>query len=195
MMAREFITNGNSRPPKLYIEEEPEDTFRFRYSTEMNGTHGSLTGRNKNNKTFPQVRLDGYRGEVVIRCTLYQEKVASPHPHSLVVREDGQDKCDPLYYTLERPESGILSCKGMGIIHTSKKVMKETLRAKLEKLWKKQFNVEIGPAKRKEFKDRAELEAKTINLNKVGSNSFEEMLFLLSVVLYYKTLRDDLLTY
>lgn len=169
-MLKDF-TNGNSIP-KLYIVEDVEDTFRFRYSTEVNGTHGSLMGENTQKdqkiKTFPQVRLEGYRGKAVIRYSLYQENLASPHPHSLVIRDDAYDKCDPHYHELERSESGTLNCKGMGIIHTSKKDMIEKLSAKLEELYQKDSNAEIGPAKRKEFMDRAKSEAKTMNLNKVS---------------------------
>lgn len=158
--------------PTLIIVEEPADKFRFRYSSEMHGTHGSLMGEQtrKNQKSYPQVKLEGYIGKAVIRCTLYQEKQIhpSPHSHSLVVRKNDRDECDPHYFDVDGGQNfTTIKCQGMGIIHTAKKDIKDTLRTKLEALWQKEFNAEISRAKRKEFVDKAESEAKSMNLNQV----------------------------
>lgn len=65
----------------------------------MHGTHGSLTGinTNKRRKTFPMVRLVGFSGEAIIRCSLYQTNPIKKclHSHSLVVRRDNADCRDP----------------------------------------------------------------------------------------------------
>lgn len=85
--------------PYLHIAEQPIDKFRFRYKSEMHGTHGSLTGinTNKRRKTFPMVRLVGFSGDATIRCSLYQMNEANKclHSHSLVVRRDNEDCRDP----------------------------------------------------------------------------------------------------
>lgn len=85
--------------PHLVIVEQPIDKFRFRYKSEMHGTHGSLTGMgtNKRRKTFPMVRLAGFNGDAIIRCSLYQTNQVNKclHSHSLVVRRDNQDCRDP----------------------------------------------------------------------------------------------------
>lgn len=160
--------------PRLIIIEQPADKFRFRYSSEMHGTHGSLMGENtrKNQKSYPQVKLEGYNGKAFIRCTLYQEKKTnpSPHSHSLVVRKNDRDECDPHYFEVDGAANlTTIKCQGMGIIHTAKKEIIETLRTKLEVLWEKDYNAEIGNTKRRDFLDKAELEAKAMNLNQVGS--------------------------
>lgn len=46
--------------PKLQFLEQPTDRFRFRYKSEMAGTHGSLTGMNSDKskkQTFPTVEV------------------------------------------------------------------------------------------------------------------------------------------
>lgn len=92
-------TAKSGNHPHLIITEQPIDKFRFRYKSEMHGTHGSLTGlnTNKRRKTFPTVRLFGFHGDATIRCSLYQTNVASPclHSHSLVVRRENEDCRDP----------------------------------------------------------------------------------------------------
>jgi len=46
-------------PTKIVIVEAPEEKFRFRYASEMSGTHGCIHGKNfdKKNKMFQQSRL------------------------------------------------------------------------------------------------------------------------------------------
>lgn len=165
--------------PKLVIQNQPAPEFRFRYLTEMDGTHGSLTSRQNQNekkgkKSYPEVTLNGYPGPAVIRCTLYQENLdmPSPHSHLLVTRtKDGKDVSDPHYFIVNEFGGALestLKCQGMGIIHTSKKDIKTTLVTKYETMWKKDNNAEIGAAKQREFEDEAKSEAKTMNLNKVA---------------------------
>lgn len=159
--------------PRLIILEQPADKFRFRYSSEMHGTHGSLMGEHtsRNKKSYPQVKLEGFHGKAVIRCTLYQEKLTnpSPHSHSLVIRKNDRDTVDPHYFEVDgSADMTTIKCQGMGIIHTAKKEIIETLRTKLQVLWRKEFDAEIGPTKSKEFMDKAESEAKSMNLNQVG---------------------------
>lgn len=61
-----YDTLGNILKPSLVITENPVEKFRFRYKSEMHGTHGSLMGRNseKSKKTYPTV-------EVIIIASLF----------------------------------------------------------------------------------------------------------------------------
>lgn len=48
------------KQPKLVIVEQPQDHFRFRYKSEMIGTHGCLLGKSSSNsktKTHPTVEV------------------------------------------------------------------------------------------------------------------------------------------
>lgn len=85
--------------PYLKITEQPIDKFRFRYKSEMHGTHGCLTGisTNKIKRTFPTVQLMNFIGDAIIRCSLYQVETLNKlhHSHSLVVRKDNDDIKDP----------------------------------------------------------------------------------------------------
>lgn len=85
--------------PHLTIMEQPVDKFRFRYQSEMHGTHGSLMGVNteKSKKTFPTVKLHGFRGEAKIRCSLFQvdPNRRAAHSHNLVIKSGDIDLNDP----------------------------------------------------------------------------------------------------
>lgn len=54
-----YDTLGNILQPSLVITEQPVEKFRFRYKSEMHGTHGSLMGRTseKSKKTYPTVEV------------------------------------------------------------------------------------------------------------------------------------------
>lgn len=91
------------------ITEQPVDKFRFRYQSEMHGTHGSLMGRRteKSKKVYPTVELRGYNGNAIIRCTLYQVDGAkrSAHSHRLVIKHGDVDTNDP-HEIIVSPEKG-----------------------------------------------------------------------------------------
>ncbi|XP_072939833.1 uncharacterized protein Rel [Epargyreus clarus] len=106
--------------PYLRIVEQPQDHFRFRYRSEMIGTHGCLLGRSTNSsktKTHPTVELMNYAGKALIRCVLAQHNNTHEHPHKLL--EDDQDRD----VSKEVPGNGsyMVGFGGMGIIHTAKK--------------------------------------------------------------------------
>ncbi len=86
-------------PPYIQITEQPIDKFRFRYKSEMHGTHGCLTGSatNKAKRSFPSAQLMNFEGEAIIRCSLFQVDTLTKlhHSHSLVVRKDNEDIKDP----------------------------------------------------------------------------------------------------
>ncbi|XP_013200231.2 uncharacterized protein LOC106142858 isoform X1 [Amyelois transitella] len=141
--------------PFLRIVEQPQDHFRFRYKSEMVGTHGCLLGKSNptsRNKTHPTVELVNYPGRATIRCRLAQDKNPGEHPHRLL--EDDQDR-DVSY---EVPEQGSykVGFGGMGIIHTAKKEVPMLLYNKYK------LNSQMSP---KELLARCDSEAKKINLN------------------------------
>lgn len=77
------------------------EKFRFRYKSEMHGTHGALMGMSssKTRKTFPTVELCNFGGgEAILQCSLYQADVSTRkmhHSHKLVIRHDNVDIDDP----------------------------------------------------------------------------------------------------
>lgn len=54
-----YDTLGHILQSSLVITEQPVEKFRFRYKSEMHGTHGSLMGRTseKSKKTYPTVEV------------------------------------------------------------------------------------------------------------------------------------------
>ncbi|XP_053604050.1 nuclear factor NF-kappa-B p105 subunit [Plodia interpunctella] len=142
--------------PFLRIVEQPQDHFRFRYKSEMVGTHGCLLGKSQNssrNKTHPTVELVNYPGRAVIRCRLAQDKNSGEHPHKLLEEEQDRD------VSYEVPEQGSykVGFGGMGIIHTAKKDVPGLLYTKYA-----QMNTQMSL---KELRAHCESEAKKINLN------------------------------
>lgn len=68
--------------PHLVIVEQPVDKFRFRYKSEMAGTHGSLNGMNSDKtrkQTYPTVELKNFTGKAIIRCSIYQINAGECH--------------------------------------------------------------------------------------------------------------------
>merc|ERR1719410_1977372 len=67
--------------------EQPEEKFRFRYKSEMQGTHGCIHGRSysKKNKTFPTVQVHNVPFDVTsvrLRIALYTNETSCvPHHH------------------------------------------------------------------------------------------------------------------
>lgn len=55
-----YRNHGNILDPMLHIIEQPVEKFRFRYRSEMSGTHGSLNGINSDKlrkNTYPTVQV------------------------------------------------------------------------------------------------------------------------------------------
>ncbi|XP_065361070.1 nuclear factor NF-kappa-B p110 subunit [Calliphora vicina] len=150
----------------LRITEQPVEKFRFRYKSEMHGTHGSLNGTNsqRNTKTFPEVELVGYKGPAIIRCSLFQTNLESPHSHQLVVRKDDHDICDPHELKVSLEVGYFAEFKNMGIIHTAKKfIVEELLKKKRKRLGREVLTTKED----QELHKQTEKEAKDMNLNQV----------------------------
>lgn len=163
--------SDNNGVPTLHIIEQPVEKFRFRYKSEMHGTHGSLMSNTsvKSKRTFPTVELRGYDKEAIIRCSLFQTDTLkrSQHSHRLVVRNGDTDRDDP-HDVVVSPEKGFTAIyQGMGIIHTAKKYINEELIKK--RILEKQVEYGRGLSTREESKIKllADQEARTMNLNQV----------------------------
>uniref|UniRef100_A0A2M4CYK8 Putative ipt domain of the transcription factor nfkappab n=1 Tax=Anopheles darlingi TaxID=43151 RepID=A0A2M4CYK8_ANODA len=159
--------------PYLVILEQPVDKFRFRYQSEMHGTHGSLMGvrTEKAKKTFPTVELRGYAGEAKIRCSLYQVDPTrrAPHSHHLVIKSGDIDLIDPhdLDVGPGEPAQYVAAFQGMGIIHTAKKFIGEELYKKLRKHRLTELNREPTQREEELMLKEANAMARTMNLNQV----------------------------
>lgn len=155
----------------LHIAEQPVEKFRFRYKSEMHGTHGSLNGINSKRtpKTFPEVILRNYNGPAVIRCSLFQTNLDSPHSHQLVVRKDERDVCDPHDLRVSQERGYVAQFINMGIIHTAKKfIFDELLKKKKDRLVFKMGRRELSTKQVQELHQETEREAKDMNLNQVS---------------------------
>ncbi|XP_034116900.2 nuclear factor NF-kappa-B p110 subunit [Drosophila albomicans] len=154
----------------LHIAEQPVEKFRFRYKSEMHGTHGSLNGINSKRtpKTFPEVILRNYKGPAVIRCSLFQTNLDSPHSHQLVVRKDEHDVCDPHDLHVSQDRGYVAQFINMGIIHTAKKyIFDELLKKKKDRLVFQLGRRELSTKQIQELHQETEREAKDMNLNQV----------------------------
>lgn len=100
------ISGESMSTPHLEIVEQPADKpFRFRYKSEMHGTHGSLMGisTERSKRTYPTVALRNFNfaSKAMIRCSLYQVPnesgplKRSPHSHKLVIRRGDIEESDP----------------------------------------------------------------------------------------------------
>ncbi|CAB3236845.1 unnamed protein product, partial [Arctia plantaginis] len=144
--------------PMLQIIEQPQNHFRFRYVSEMIGTHGCLLGKSygtNKTKTHPTVELRNYAGQALIRCSLAQHNNTEEHPHKLLEDEQDRDVSQLV------PEQGSykVAFGGIGIIHTAKKDVPALLLKKLTET-NRNPNVNI-----RDLQTRCENMAKTINLN------------------------------
>lgn len=158
--------------PFLEITEQPIDKFRFRYKSEMHGTHGMLTGQ-KSKKTFPSVRLRNFNGEALIRCSLYQilkpgHEMPFPHSHSLVIRCGNEDKKDPHEIMISQMNGYNATFQGMGIIHTARRFIEDELHEKL--IAKAEFEAGRKLAKYEEdlWRSKAKKHSTDMNLNQVS---------------------------
>ncbi|KAJ8727515.1 hypothetical protein PYW07_001634 [Mythimna separata] len=153
---RQFFRQANK--PCLRITEQPQNHFRFRYVSEMVGTHGCLLGKSvgpNKQKTHPTVELLNYSGKALIRCRLAQHNNPDEHPHKLL-EDDQQDR--DMSYLVPDQDSYKVGFGGIGIIHTAKKDVSALLFKKFSERCKNNMNLN-------DLKMQCDNMAKTINLN------------------------------
>lgn len=163
-------TSDNSSQPFLVITEQPVEKFRFRYKSEMHGTHGSLTGitTNRVRKSYPSVHLENFSGEAMIRCLLYQSNdQIFPHSHSLVVRKDNADQKDPHDVIVTSATGYTAVFQGMGIIHTAKKFIIDELSDKLNRQLYFEKQRPITELEKEKLRRQAITKSRGMDMNKV----------------------------
>jgi nuclear factor NF-kappa-B p105 subunit len=165
--------------PHLKIIEQPIDRFRFRYKSEMTGTHGSLCGQNSDRvrkQTYPTIELCNFNKRAIVRCSIYQHNTKEdhkPHAHRLI-KKQGKGEVDDPHDAFVSPEDGfVYTFHSMGIIHTAKKNLIPELVKKKTHLKKEEIarlegkRRELTQKEEVEIKGLAEAESKSINLNVV----------------------------
>ncbi|KYN36803.1 hypothetical protein ALC56_08594 [Trachymyrmex septentrionalis] len=164
--------------PYLSIMVQPVEKFRFRYKSEMVGTHGSLlgvyTGRKRNKNNVPTVKLHNYSDNAIIRCTLVtiDEDLRIPHAHRLVRRINSADIGEPHYMEVSSPNDFTAEFVGMGIIHTARRHIKDEIVRKLreeilEERKRSNINATLNLRDDAQIKSDVAQYQKTINLNSV----------------------------
>merc|ERR1719189_355735 len=127
----------------IEIEEEPEEKFRFRYKSEMQGTHGCIHGRtySKKNKMFPTVQVHNVPSDVTsvkLRIALYTNEISAPpqhHVHKMMWKQASDTEQDFIECDVKRDQGFRHSWQGLGIIHTSRKNIDQTLTSRISKLF------------------------------------------------------------
>ncbi|KAI4498575.1 hypothetical protein M0802_006281 [Mischocyttarus mexicanus] len=164
--------------PHVVITEQPIEKFRFRYKSEMMGTHGTLSTNIvvAKKKGAPTVELRNFHENAIIRCTLVtsDEKTPRiPHAHRLI-RKSGQKDIDDPHDIQVSQENGFTAVfYGMGIIHTAKRNVKDELIRKfktglLEERKRKNINATLSIRDEVQIKADAEVYQKSMNLNSVA---------------------------
>lgn len=158
--------------PYLEIVDQPIDKFRFRYESEMHGTHGMLTTPHSK-KSFPSVRLQNFNGESMIRCSLFQIPSAGqnepvPHSHSLVVRCGNKNKKDPHEVIVSQQHGYTANFQGMGIIHTARKYIEGELFDKLKDRAEFEYGRQITAQESEALQMKAKKYSADMNLNQVS---------------------------
>ncbi|XP_014230726.1 nuclear factor NF-kappa-B p110 subunit-like isoform X1 [Trichogramma pretiosum] len=165
---------------KIKILVQPIDKFRFRYKSEMLGTHGSLLGDKDNNRhkrDVPTVQLFNCPfKKAVIRCTIVtaNEDKRFPHAHRLVKKNSSDDTDDPHDIEVSAENDYTATFYNMGIIHTAKKHIKDEIyrkrRMELLETKKRQdpSNVVISTREEMKLQSEAENAKNWMNLNSVA---------------------------
>lgn len=172
----EFMSLKNATAigePHITILEQPIEKFRFRYKSEMMGTHGSLIGSNSSGsrkKSAPTVRLENYLEPAIIRCTLVtsEEGRRIPHAHRLVYRDGGVDYDEPYQIPVSLENGYTVAFHGMGIIHTAKKHVRDELIRKMKAEAVERNKNSLSTREEAQIKADAEFYQKCMNLNSVA---------------------------
>ena len=119
--------------------------FRFRYKSEMQGTHGCIHGKNhqkKKAKKFPTVGVQNVPGDVEtvrLRVALYtNEKPRKHHVHKIMSKQFSEQEQDFIEVDISRKNGFQHVWQGLGIIHTSRRHIDETLFNRIKKVYLEQ---------------------------------------------------------
>merc|ERR1719167_904014 len=176
----------------IQITEEPEEKFRFRYKSEMQGTHGCIHGKHytKKSKKFPTVQIQNVPLDVHtvrIRVALYtNEKPRNHHVHKVMWKTASDVEQNFVECEVNRAQGFRHMWQGLGIIHTSRKYIDETLFNRIKKVFLEQKGAQKNvpnPA----LSDAEELQLKS-DANAMGKKVTDK---LNTVVLGFEAFRVD----
>jgi len=176
----------------IQIIEEPEEKFRFRYKSEMQGTHGCIHGKHytKKSKKFPTVQIQNVPLDVHtvrIRVALYtNEKPRNHHVHKVMWKTASDVEQNFVECEVNRAQGFRHMWQGLGIIHTSRKYIDETLFNRIKKVFLEQKGAQKNvpnPA----LSDAEELQLKS-DANAMGKKVTDK---LNTVVLGFEAFRVD----
>jgi len=150
----------------IKIMEEPEEKFRFRYKSEMQGTHGCIHGRSytKKSKKFPTVQIQNVPIDVQtvrIRVALYtNEKPRNHHVHKVMWKQSSDIEQNFVECDVSRAQGFRHMWQGLGIIHTSRKYIDETLFNRIKKVFLEQKGAQMN-SNNPQLTDAEELQLKS----------------------------------
>merc|ERR1719334_2377292 len=150
----------------IKIIEEPEEKFRFRYKSEMQGTHGCIHGRSytKKSKKFPTVQIQNVPIDVQtvrIRVALYtNEKPRNHHVHKVMWKAASDKEQNFVECDVSRAQGFRHTWQGLGIIHTSRKYIDETLFNRIKKVFLEQKGAQMN-SNNPQLSDAEELQLKS----------------------------------
>jgi len=125
------------------VLEEPEEKFRFRYKSEMQGTHGCIHGKtyNKKNKKFPMIQVVNVPPDlekIRVRVALYTNEPHGPkshHVHKLMWKAASETEQDFVESDLTQAQLFTHVWQGLGIIHTGRKYIDDVLYDRIKKVF------------------------------------------------------------
>lgn len=156
--------------PCLSILNQPQSKFRFRYASEMTGTHGCLMAESKerNKKEYIRIQLEGCQErEAIIRCTLVTNSPKPvPHVHRLggEGNSNGNEGEFQEIVVSASKNDWIATFSGLTIIHTAKKQVREVVE---RRLITEMGNIPINRNQGQQLKDEADKIANTMDLHSV----------------------------
>ena len=145
--AAQALTPGRCQ---IQILEEPEEKFRFRYKSEMQGTHGCIHGKHysKKSKKFPEIQILNVPPEVDkvrLRVALYtNEKPRRHHVHKVMWKKCSDWEQDFIEWDVLRNKGFKHTWQGLGIIHTSRRFIDETIFNRIKKVFLEQKAAKAG---------------------------------------------------
>lgn len=177
--------NVNTDGPHLILTEQPQGKFRFRYKSEMVGTHGQLKAEraDRNKAIFPTVKLVNWTdGPALIRLMLYTGE-DNPSQRRRHVHELSGKNCDKdtgmCEVVVDHTTDYTATFQNLGIVHIAKREVKDIIRqrkkaeliehARMRRphCTHEEIRQSITPTDMKKFDEEAEEIAKTMDLNKV----------------------------
>ena len=125
--------------------------YRFRYKSEMQGTHGCIHGKNysKKSKKFPEVQIVNVPQElntVTLRVALYtNETPRRHHVHKIMMKKSPyESEQDFIEVRLDRSKGFKQVWEGLGIIHTARRFNDETIFNRIRKVFLEQKGAKEG---------------------------------------------------